>query len=292
MTSESKARLHGNKINHYIKGILGDGKNIRFWIDNWSGDVPLMLKWPRLFALESTKRCLVFDRLPAEGTDDNLRWSWSRSSFAQEELADMSEVSSFLAGIVTSDAKDSWRWTLEESGIFSTSYKKAALPQVSVDPESRMWRGGWIPAKCKIFIWRAFMDRIPTRQALARRNVAVDSESCAFCRVFSESMDHLFSGCETACAVWSWLSEWAKINLIFVFSFKDVLMLHKGASEDKRARVIIQGLIMVVCWCVWKARNNKIFSSGRGSVEEIIEEVKSLGFLWLKCRSKYRDSME
>ncbi|XP_035832892.1 uncharacterized protein LOC118481762 [Helianthus annuus] len=218
-------------------------------------------------------------------TGIDVNWSWSRAIFSQEEMAELAEASVVLAGLATSDTKDSWKWTLEDSGIFSTSsFKKAASNQAPVDPIYRIWTGGWIPAKCKIFMWRVLIDRIPTRNALARRNVTVDSENCAFCGVLTESVDHLFSGCETVCAVWVWLSDWAKINPLFAFSFKDVMLMHKGASEDKRARLIIRGLIMVTCWCVWKARNNKIFSNGRGSVEEIIGEVKSLDFFVAKVQ--------
>ncbi|KAJ0586998.1 hypothetical protein HanIR_Chr04g0158141 [Helianthus annuus] len=52
MSMESKFLVNGKRIHHLIKGTVGNGCNIRFWIDHWVGDMPLMSRWPSLFALE------------------------------------------------------------------------------------------------------------------------------------------------------------------------------------------------------------------------------------------------
>ncbi|XP_035832065.1 uncharacterized protein LOC118481070 [Helianthus annuus] len=131
------------------------------------------------------------------------------------------------------------------------------------------------------------MNRIPTKDALVRRNISVESDLCVFCHEDLESVDHLFTACVTAHRVWCRFSEWVKIPPIFAFSLTDLTDLHKGINGDKKTKEIVQGLITVTCWCLWKARNAKIFSDGSGNVDEIFGEVKSLSFLWLKSRSSF-----
>ncbi|KAJ0908686.1 hypothetical protein HanRHA438_Chr07g0313201 [Helianthus annuus] len=48
----------------------------------------------------------------------------------------------------------------------------------------------------------------------------------------------------------------------------------------------LKGIVIVACWCLWKARNRVVFSSGQANVDDIFNEIRSLGFLWFKNRSK------
>ncbi|XP_021986391.1 uncharacterized protein LOC110882759 [Helianthus annuus] len=114
----------------------------------------------------------------------------------------------------------------------------------------------------------------------------VNSDLCALCGEGIESVDHLFTACNISMSVWNRLSGWIKIPPIFAFSFKDLLEVHKWFDGNKSAKKIVRGLIMVTCWAIWKARNDKFFSKGRGDSNVIFGDVRSMGFLWLKCRSK------
>ncbi|XP_022036788.1 uncharacterized protein LOC110939538 [Helianthus annuus] len=147
----------------------------------------------------------------------------------------------------------------------------------------------WLPSKCNIFIWRAALERIPTKQALVRRNIPVDSEDCVFCEEVSESVDRLFTAYSSFLWVWNRLCEWVKIPPIYAFSFKDLLDYHNSFGGNSKTKEIVRGLVVVSCWCLWKARNSKIFSNGRGDCAEIFGKVKSLSFFWLKNRSCHRD---
>ncbi|KAL8231499.1 hypothetical protein R6Q57_001277 [Mikania cordata] len=39
-------------------------------------------------------------------------------------------------------------------------------------------------------------------------------------------------------------------------------------------------------WSLWHARNNKLFNNNPISIARIKEEIKSLGFLWIRARSR------
>ncbi|KAJ0455099.1 hypothetical protein HanIR_Chr15g0747381 [Helianthus annuus] len=42
---------------------------------------------------------------------------------------------------------------------------------------------------------------------------------------------------------------------------------------------------MIACWCIWKERNDVFFNQKRCSPQDIIGEIKSRGFAWVKNRS-------
>ncbi|KAJ0492580.1 putative reverse transcriptase zinc-binding domain-containing protein [Helianthus annuus] len=130
----------------------------------------------------------------------------------------MEECSIFLHDVISSDVKDGWIWTPDVSGKFSTSsLKDLALKDLSMENNCSYRRCGWVPTKCNIFIWRANLDRIPTRQALVRRNIMIDLEDCVLCGEAIESVDHIFTTCDISLRVWNRLSVWAKLPPILHF---------------------------------------------------------------------------
>ena len=73
---------------------------------------------------------------------------------------------------------------------------------------------------------------------------------------------------------------------MFAFSVKDIVQAfeHYGISGEKK--IVLQGIIIITSWRLWKARNEKIFSNKEVNVTDIISEVKALGFLWYKHRAR------
>ncbi|KAJ0625067.1 putative reverse transcriptase zinc-binding domain-containing protein [Helianthus annuus] len=65
----------------------------------------------------------------------------------------------------------------------------------------------WIPKKCNIFAWRAELDRIPTVEALRKRNIDVVFEGCVFVDALTELQTIFFSGCLVSAVVWQWVSK-------------------------------------------------------------------------------------
>ncbi|KAJ0908196.1 putative reverse transcriptase zinc-binding domain-containing protein [Helianthus annuus] len=136
----------------------------------------------------------------------------------------------------------------------------------------------WIPKKCNILVWRAAMGRIPTVDALARRNCYNGDDTCVLCSDGPESADHLFCACYTAAVLWNQLSIWCRVRPIFAFSTKDLLELHESSGLVSHAKEIFHGLIVVGYWVLWKKRNDIRFLSASLEVGNLIQEVKVLGF--------------
>ncbi|XP_021971086.1 uncharacterized protein LOC110866041 [Helianthus annuus] len=145
----------------------------------------------------------------------------------------------------------------------------------------------WVPSKCNIFMWRAILDRLPSKRALRRRNIVVEDPMSSFCGEVEETMDHLFTACTLASNVWHAISTWCKIPEIFAFSVFDLSKIHKHARVSRVFKAeVVKGLIVIACWKIWKARNEKIFQQSSSNARDIVEAIKSIGFLWFKHRQK------
>ncbi|KAJ0523818.1 putative reverse transcriptase zinc-binding domain-containing protein [Helianthus annuus] len=133
--------------------------------------------------------------------------------------------------------------------------------------------------------WRCNLDRLATRVNLRRRNVNITSVMCPFCDIYEETVDHLFSACVVSNWVWSGLSVWCNIPPIFIFDFKDIMDIHNSSQFSKKAKKIIHGLVIISCWCIWKGRNELVFNQVKRGPQEILGEIKSRGYSWVRNRS-------
>ncbi|XP_022042267.1 uncharacterized protein LOC110944931 [Helianthus annuus] len=146
----------------------------------------------------------------------------------------------------------------------------------------------WLPAKVNIHAWRMEMNKVPTAEALKKRNIGIGDSSCPLCNAEEEMTDHLFIACYIASTVWNGVSSWCKIPIIFAFSLQDLLTFFKDLVVSEKKKEAIHGIIMIACWSMWRARNNAKFSNSPVRIESIISEIKALGFLWFSIRSKYK----
>ena len=76
-----------------------------------------------------------------------------------------------------------------------------------------LWKATTFP-NVLITAWRVLIDRIPTREALVRRGMQMESTVCALCRIKEESSQHLFIECVYAQRDWSLCQKWLGIVLV------------------------------------------------------------------------------
>ncbi|KAJ0479839.1 putative RNA-directed DNA polymerase [Helianthus annuus] len=286
----SKVKINGKGLNHLIKGKVGNGVDIRFWIDTWVGDLPFWERWPRLFGLEMFKLCRVSERLDNGRGNGVLNWQWSRQPESEEELEEWKECCEVTSMVSLSIGKDAWLWNGDSQNGFSVKAVKSALisDRGSGHPPNFNWCK-WVPIKCNIMNWRGNLDRLPSRVNLRRRNVDIPSTVCPLCEETEESVEHLFTACSIALRVWAAFSDWCKIPPLFLFEFKDILDIHKFIKCSKKEEKIIYGLALITSWCIWKERNEVVFNQKRCNPLDIIGELKSRSFAWVKNRSSCKD---
>lgn len=286
---EKSCTFNGKRLSSYIKGIIGDGGTVRFWLDIWVGDVALKTQFPALFLLEKDKLCLVKDRVCSNSNTSPgcFNWKWKRRPTAGNEAQQLQDCILLLDQVRLQSPRDSWRWLGDNKGVFSVAgVKKLCL-------DATLMRSGfifkwckWVPSKCNIFAWRAGMDKLPTKIALKRRSIDVGDSSCSFCGEAEESSSHIFTGCQLASEVWQAISVWCKIPPLFAFETSDLLEASKYAIGSRLKKEVLHGLVIITCWRLWKARNEKLFEGRDIKATEIVTEVKALGFLWFSHRHK------
>ncbi|KAF5772400.1 putative reverse transcriptase zinc-binding domain-containing protein [Helianthus annuus] len=283
----NKHKVDGIGLNGVLRGNLGNGRQLRFWLDTWLGNQPLKAVYPSLYSLGKSKGVVIADRLKRIGTSRVLVWDWIRAPSSTVELSDKQRLEDQLHSVTLLDRDDTWIWSHDSDVVFQiASVKKWLRGPVSSNAEFGFKWSSWVPNKCNIFMWRAFLDRLPTKMALARRHINIDDLSCVWCEDAEENIEHVLTGCAIASGVWNSLASWCNIPRPFVFHVNDLVELHEHSRVTGIKKKVLQGIIIIACWRLWRARNDKVFDSKAPIVTELVADIKSLGFLWYKHRFK------
>jgi hypothetical protein len=130
------------------------------------------------------------------------------------------------------------------------------------------------------------LDKIPTRFNLLRRGVELNGEEveCIACGEASENSTHLLLHCPVATAVWYNISRWLGIYFVnppnLFISFASFL----GTTSSKKRKKGFALIWHAVVWVLWKARNDRIFNNKLLSVEEVVDLVKVMAWIWFLGR--------
>ena len=195
--------------------MVGDGRDTLLWYDNWVGDIPLRIKYPRLFELAVDKESKVGDmgRLGWDG--DGRVWVWRRCLFTWEEES-VRKCSILICNVVLQDnVQDYWRWMLDhvhgylvKAAYHYITYTSATSDRSRVDT---IWLKH-IPSKVSLLVWRLFQNRLPTKDNLVRRGILLHMDgACAVSCDIIESASQLFLHCSTYSQLWSNVRNWFDI---------------------------------------------------------------------------------
>ncbi|PWA53873.1 RNA-directed DNA polymerase, eukaryota [Artemisia annua] len=270
-------------LRRFFKGVVGDGECIAFWLDLWVCNEPLKDLCPNLFRLEKDKKCRVKCRVGLGEV-----WKWSSMPASETEMAELDFLDSVVESVNLEGRRDKWQWLGDMSGEFKVcSVRRLIYSELDYSNNYVLKWCKWLPIKCNVFIWQAEMSKIPTSDALRRRNMVGVEGSCALCGEGSESVEHLFTNCWVAMRVWNHICSWTRVQHFFAFSFRDLIEVHKHVGLKGKAKKVFQGIIFLSCWVIWRARNKLKFEGKQVKIEEVISDIKSIGFLWVRSRAKF-----
>ncbi|XP_021979888.1 uncharacterized protein LOC110875998 [Helianthus annuus] len=204
-----------------------------------------------------------------------------------EEVNNKHHLEILLQQVRIGVTQDAWVWSDgNEDGFIVAAVKKWLRGSETDDVRSGFSWSKWLPMKCNIFMWRAFLDRLPTKMALMRRNITVDNHLCVWCESNDETVEHILIGCRILAGIWNEISRWCRISGMFVFHVNDFVEMHDHCAMSGNKKMVLHGIIIIACWGMWRAGNEKVFSSKDPNIVEMIADIKTLGFLWYKHRFK------
>jgi len=256
----------GSWFNVEVIRRVGNGQNTSFWNAKWRGDTTFKIKYPRLYAISNQKEAKVADFLVFNGFGTEWNFSWRRRLFVWEEEL-INNLMLDIQGFDRAPGEDEWVWKLEDGGRFSVSstYKKLeeALREEEEwgEVECRVFGQIWkspAPTKAVALSWKGLINRIPTRENLARRNALPINVNlnCVVCGMVEETTNHLFLHCTEIWKVWKRLESWLEVNI----TTPSNLFLHWMCWEGQMAnwKELERGMRLVwhsAIWVIWNSRN-------------------------------------
>ncbi|XP_076948842.1 uncharacterized protein LOC143621229 [Bidens hawaiensis] len=212
-------------------------------------------------------------------------WRWIDGERNRIVLDEIGSMEASITPMVFPDGEDYWRWVGGGSSGFSVGTVKNLIRAESGFRGSGSFQWcRWVPVRCNIFAWRAVLGKIPTVDALSYRKISVGRSICVLCEFGDESVEHIFTSCYVASIIWQAIASWCGINNFFAFSMDDLMEVHNYVGLKGYAKTAFQGIVIISCWRIWKARNECVFDRKIVRVGDLISEIKSLSFFWFSNR--------
>ena len=170
---------------------------MRFWTDQWCGDLPLHLSFPVVYGIAINREASVASSLERMGT--KARRSWKVLLLRNPNDWESGDVDDFLhtlgANLPLSEQRDRMIWKLSKKGEFDVRsfYDKLQCPLPIIFP----WKGVWkvkALAYVSFFVWSAVWEKILTGDILRCRGFDF-VDWCILCRSNGESANHLLLHC-------------------------------------------------------------------------------------------------
>lgn len=280
------SRLRNIVTNNTVM-LVGNGKWIKFWLDDWTGNGRLAEKFPTLFQLSNDKDA----SLEKMGMWDGHAWCWVFSwirDLRGRNTGLLTQMYAILSRMqLDKEAEDRLVWKANNTGRYSVKSLCGLLspssPLNTVFSFKGIWRG-LVPPKVEVFCWMAIINKINTRSMLVKRGILdISAAICPICLAEEEMVDHLFIHCYKHWLIWSKIINWWGLawccprNLANLFSQWDSLVYGKF---QKKVWVM---LFFSATWSMWLLRNDVIFKQKIPDYDTLFFLIVTRLCLWLKA---------
>ncbi|GJS58690.1 RNA-directed DNA polymerase, eukaryota [Tanacetum coccineum] len=228
----------------------------RFLRDSPLVDSPLCTRFPRMYALERNKEISV----AAKWGDPSFDHSFRRQARDGAESQQWAELLSLLGTFTLSPSIDRWVSDLNGEGLFRVKDFRSFLDDLLLPSSNMATR--WVkcvPVKVNVFVWRARLERLPTRDNLAKRGVPIVSNLCPVCGSFPEDAHHLFFGCDLAKNIFLKICRWWNLSWAHVSSFVEWDIWFASIRLSSKLKSLLEGVLITSWWFIWSFRNRSIF---------------------------------
>ncbi|PWA58014.1 RNA-directed DNA polymerase, eukaryota, Reverse transcriptase zinc-binding domain protein [Artemisia annua] len=209
------------------------------------------------------KECKFKDRWMVDSGAWHSCWNWKVPPRGRS-LDDVCSLTSLLCSMsVSCDTLDCWQWGLHSSRKFSVQSLSTIIHDRILDSSilSRKFPwNSWIPKKVNICLWRASLDRLPSKPNLYTRGIPVSSTLCPLCYSEIKLLDHCLVNCPLVKSVWAKVGSWWGVDLSG-FSLDDFIYGSRISFVNKWAAKAFRGVAWSLVWYIWKWRNEVVHAS-------------------------------
>ncbi|GJU80012.1 RNA-directed DNA polymerase, eukaryota [Tanacetum coccineum] len=277
----SKLSSKGFNFVARCKKRVGDGRILKFWLMLEILNIPFRLLFPRLFALEVDKEASVASKMGSSSVADSFRRQIRDGSERQQ----WSDLSVLLQPVILSSSIDRWFCDLNGDGVFRVRDVRISIDDLLLPSSGRPTRWvKFIPIKTNIFIWRARLDRIPTRCNLAIRGVALDSSLCPLCGLVPEDVAHVLFRCEVSQHILRKICRWWDLVWFDVLNFSEWDGWFDSVRLPFKLKLLLEGVFCAAWWHIWVFRNRSIFYVIPPRRSTLFDDIVAWCFSW--CGSK------
>ncbi|GJZ54433.1 RNA-directed DNA polymerase, eukaryota, reverse transcriptase zinc-binding domain protein [Tanacetum coccineum] len=237
---------------------IGNGIDSSFWNDLWCGNHSLKEMFPRIYNLETDKRCSIASRIGLQDWALVLR----RNPRGGEESGQFNALKNVIGNISLTDHRDCWQWSLGGSAGFTVASIRSLVDSHSLDigNEATHWNRS-LPIKVNVFLWRLKINKLPSMVNLDRRGIEVSSLLCPSCLGDLETVNHTFFNCDLAKDMWSLLAKWWELDIPVCGNIKEWYDWLGGVHVSSKVRLFLEGVGGTLMWFIWNFRNLLNFSS-------------------------------
>ncbi|GJW42122.1 RNA-directed DNA polymerase, eukaryota [Tanacetum coccineum] len=221
----------------------------------------------------------------ADKMNTSISSSFRRHVRGGVESQQLDQLSLLLDTVILSNMDDRWFWDLNGDGVFQVKdvrsmLDEAFLPKMEVPTR---WIKS-IPIKVNVFAWKLYLDRLPTRSNLSRRNVSLPSLACPLCDHVLEDSSHLFFGCSVAKDIQKLICRWWNLDVHPYESYEDWLSWFKSIRLGSKTKEVLEGVFYVSWWSLWNFRNQFLFASPIPRKDAIFDNIVLRSFYWCVAR--------
>ncbi|GKA56638.1 putative RNA-directed DNA polymerase [Tanacetum coccineum] len=276
-------------------GVLGDGRDIRFWLDRWVDDGRLCDRFSRLYHLDRSNKSSVMEKGVWVNGEWCWVWDWVRNIRGRVSK-DFEELLGVLQNMVVSNnCRDRWRWTIFEDSKFTVKVLSSMVEEKILQIESGARETIWnklVPKKVNIFVWRALKGRLPVRGELDKRGIDLDSVLCLSCTNAVESCAHSLITCDLAMSVWDKVFSWWKMGSVNAFSIGEFFSTCGNVNVPSNFSRVWQAVIWTSGYYIWKERNARVFGNKVSSTNKIVQDIQLKSYEWIVRRSNKFKEMD
>lgn len=270
---------------------IGNGFTNSFWHSAWLNGAILKEEFKGLFVVSILQDAYIASM---GGWRDGL-WCWNCFRTPSAAMSIYVELDRLLLILIGSspaaEGLDSpkWRMTDDRSFTVSSCYTGLSCRYIPFGPVDRfdnvfsfIWKLD-VPLKARVFGWRCFHDRTPSKELLVSRRISPPSfnENCVFCDTCTESSSHLLLHYQAVRLFWKDMAEWLDFDFCLVKDFKESISIWRRLCVLKNINRRKAGSVwLVIIWSVWLCRNSIIFNNYVWNVSDIVWSCNALIWRW------------